>query len=114
MCNKSNWKLRIKSQFNLIYLFVIKLLLFSVYELWSSSGLISSEMCVSRGGCWLNCALCDANLKFGTMIEYDLTNIFRNRAIADSSRIHNGGHFSKWPPTISISHLFQPLIVLES
>ena len=48
----------------------------------------------SRGGWWLNRALSDTNLKFGTMIEYDLTNIFRNRAIADSSRIQNGGHFS--------------------
>ena len=68
----------------------------------------------SGDGWWLNCALCDTNLKFGIMIEYDLTNIFRNRAIVDSSRIQNGGHVSKWPPTISIPHLFQPLIFLES
>ena len=58
--------------------------------------------------------LCDTNLKFGTMIDYDQTNILRYRAIADLSCKQNGGHFSKWPPTISISNLSQPLIVLES
>ena len=62
----------------------------------------------------LESALCDTNLKFGTMIEYDQTYIFRYRAIPDSSRKQNGDHFSKWPPTISISNLSQPLIVLES
>ena len=44
------------------------------------------------------------------MIEYDLTNIFRYRAIADSSHKQNGSHFSKWPPSISISHRSQALI----
>ena len=75
---------------------------------------LSMPSSLSGGGWWLNCALCDTNLKFGTMIKYDLTNIFRNRTITDSSRIKNGGHFEKWPPTIFISHLFQPLIFLES
>ena len=76
--------------------------------------LVFVTLTISGSGWCSNRALCDTNLKFGTMIEYDQSNIFRYRAIADSSCKQNGDHFSKWPPTISISNLSQPLIVLES
>ena len=51
---------------------------------------------------WGNCAHCDRNLKFGTMIEYSLTKILKYRAIADLSRKQNGCHFVletnlRWP-----------------
>ena len=77
---------------------------------------ISYQQLISNSGSgWCsNRSLCDTNLKFGTMIEYDQTNIFRYRATADSFCKQNGDNFSKWPPPISIFNLSQPLIVLES
>ena len=42
-----------------------------------------------------NRTLCDRNLKFGAMIEYDKTNILRYRAIAGLSFKQYGCHFSK-------------------
>ena len=61
----------------------------------------------------LNRALCDTNLKFGIMIKYDLTNILE---IGPSQicPVYKMAAIFQWPPTISISYLFQPLIALES
>ena len=44
----------------------------------------------SGRGIWKNHALCDRNLKFGTVIEYDKTKILRYRAIAGLSLKQNG------------------------
>ena len=41
-------------------------------------------------GIRMNRALCDTTLKFCTMIEYDLINVFSNKAIADSLHEQNG------------------------
>ena len=56
---------------------------------------ISYQQHISNSGSgWCsNRSLYDTNLKFGTMIEYNQTNIFRYRATADSSCKQNGnGH----------------------
>ena len=62
---------------------------------------LSNQHCVITGssltsalrGIRKNRTLCDRNLKFGTMIEYDLTKILRYGAIADLSPKQNGRRF---------------------
>ena len=60
------------------------------------------RLSISGSGWCSNRTLCDTNLKFGTMIEYDQTNIFRYRAIADSSCRQNGRQRFLYPTYLSL------------
>ena len=37
-------------------------------------------------------------MKFGTLIEYGVRNIFHSRATEKIACVANGSHFPKWPP----------------